>query len=80
MNDRSCRKVSNRILTASSLAYFGEPVIGRLRGVLSRERVEGRDVEDISCVLGRELVVRVSGGIGRIVGSVWVGKIAHLNG
>jgi hypothetical protein len=74
MNDRSCRKVSNRILTASSLAYFGESMIGSLRGVLSGERVEGGDVEDVS---GRERVVTVGGGIRRIVGPVRVGEIAH---
>jgi hypothetical protein len=74
MNDRSCRKVSNRILTASSLAYFGESVIGRLLG---GEGVEGRHVEDISCVLGRDWVMTVGGGIRRIVGSVRVGEIAH---
>jgi hypothetical protein len=74
MNDRSRRKVSNRILTASSLAYFGEPVIGSLRGVLSGESFEGRDVEGIS---GRERVVTVGGGIRRIVGPVRVGEIAH---
>jgi hypothetical protein len=74
MNDRSCRKVSNRILTASSLAYFGESLIGSLCVVVGVECVEGRDVEDIACVLGREGVVW---GIRRIVGSVWVCEIAH---
>ena len=73
MNDRSCKKVSNRILTASSLAYFGEPLIGRLGG----EGVERGHVDDIPCVLGRELRVRVGGGVGGVVGSVWVGEIAH---
>lgn len=45
--------------------------------MLSVERVEGRDVEDIP---GRELVVSVGGGIRRIVGSVRVGEIAHRKG
>ncbi len=64
------------ILTASSLAYFGEPVIGRLRGVL-REGVEGGHVDDISRILRRKLGVAVSRGVRRIVGPVCVGEIAH---
>ena len=71
MNDRSCRKVSNRILTASSLAYFGESLIGSLCVVVGVECVEGRDVEDVAW---REGVVW---GIRRIVGSVWVCEVAH---
>jgi len=68
MNDRSC---SNRILTASSLAYFGEPMIGRLLG---GKGVEGSHVEDIA---RRDWVMTVGVGIRRIVGSVRVGEIAH---
>ena len=75
------RAVSNRILTASSLAYFGEPLIGRLlRGVLSVECVEGRDVEDIACVLGGELGMRIGRGVRGVVGPVRVGEIAHWTG
>ena len=65
------------MLTASSLAYFGEPVIGRLRGVLSGECVKGRHVNDASCVLRRIMGVAVSRGVRRLIGSVCVGEIAH---
>jgi hypothetical protein len=65
------------ILTASSLAYFGEPVIGRLRGVLSGEGVEGCHVNDVSRILRRKLGVAVSRGVRRFVGSLCVGEIAH---
>jgi hypothetical protein len=68
------------ILTASSLAYFGESLIGRLRGVLGGEGVEGSHVEDISCVLGGELGMRVGGGVRGVVGPVWVGEITHWTG
>ena len=74
------QEVSNRILTASSLAYFGEPLIGRLRGVLSGEGVEGRHVEDIPCGLGGELGMRVGGGVRGVVGPVRVGEITHWTG
>jgi hypothetical protein len=64
-------------LTASSLAYLGQPVIGRLRGVLSGEGVEGRHVHDASRTLLRKLRVAISRGVRGIVGSVCVGDIAH---
>ena len=65
------------ILTAPSLAYFGESVIGRLRGVVSGEGVEGSHAEDISCILSSKLRMGVGGGIRSIVGSVRVCDIAH---
>ena len=65
------------VLTASSLAYFGESMIGRLRGVLSGQSVEGRHVNDVSRILPRAGEVAISRGVRKIVGSMCVGEIAH---
>ena len=65
------------ILTASSLAYIGESVIGRLRRVLSGQGVEGRHVNDVSRTLRRKVGVAVSRGFRETVGSGCVGEIAH---
>ena len=67
--------MSNGILTASSLAYFGEPLIGRRRGVVGGEGVEGGHVEDIPCGLGGEGGTGVGGGVRGVVG-----EIAHWTG
>ena len=53
-------------------------MIGRLRGVMGGEGVEGSHVvDDASCILGSKLGVAVSGGVRRIVRPVWVCEKAH---
>jgi hypothetical protein len=72
------RAESNRnTLTASSLAYFGETMIGRLSGVLSGEGVEGGQVDDVARILSSKVGMTVRRGTRRIVGSVCVGEITH---
>jgi hypothetical protein len=70
-------KVIEIELTASSLAYFGESTIGRLRGVLSRKGVEGGHIDDIANTLSSKVGMPIRSRIRRIVGSVCVGEVAH---
>ena len=73
MIDRSSAKANTNSIESRLL--WGV-VIGRLRGVLSGECVEGRHVNDVSCVLRRKMGV-VSRGARRFIGAVCVGEIAH---
>jgi hypothetical protein len=70
-------KVIEIELTASSLAYFGESTIGRLRGVLSGKGVEGGHVDEIANTLSSKVGMPIRSRIRWTVGSVCIGKIAH---